>query len=238
MNFSSRSYQKELLDRTDLPFEAIEKNMQELDIINTYLGGHAITISGFKKLLNGKKEISICEIGCGGGDNLLAIRKWCDSKNITLQITGVDINPDCIRVAREKFPDLDAHLVTADFREVEFGNQMPDIIFASLFCHHFTHEELLTVFQWMDRNSGLGWFINDLHRHPIAYHAIRLLTSVFSRSYLVKNDAPLSVLRGFRRTELEKLLSASGFIGYSLVWKWAFRWLMIIKHDGNKIGSI
>jgi len=227
-----------LLDRKDLPFEAIERNMQELDIINTYLGGHAITLSGFRRLLNGKKEISICEIGCGGGDNLVAIRRSCASKNIHLRITGIDINPDCIRVAREKFQDPGIQLLTSDFRDVEFGNQMPDIIFASLFCHHFTHEELLTVFQWMHRNSGLGWFINDLHRHPIAYHAIRLLTTFFSRSYLVKNDAPLSVLRGFRRKELEKLLAASGFVGYTLEWKWAFRWLMIIKHDSKKIGSI
>ena len=233
VNFSSRSYQKELLDRTDLPFDAIDRNMKELDVINTYLGGHALTLSGFKVLLNGKTEISVCEIGCGGGDNLLAIQRWCHSKKIGLKITGIDINPDCIRIAREKFHDPDACLLTSDFQWVEFGDQKPDIIFASLFCHHFTHEELLTVLQWIHRNSGLGWFINDLHRHPIAYHAIRLLTSVFSRSYLVKNDAPLSVLRGFRRIELEKLLRASGFIGYTLQWKWAFRWLIIIKHDSK-----
>ena len=51
-----------------------------------------------------------------------------------------------------------------------------------------------------------GFFINDLHRHPLAYHSIRILTSLFSKSYLVKNDAPLSVLRGFKKKELEDLL--------------------------------
>src|SRR5450631_2777027 len=98
MDLSKRSYQKELLDRDDIPFDEIEKNMQELNFINTWLGGHAITVSGLKQLLrsrlsrnqspldtrgshqpagdtgaSGDKQIpltvSICEIGAGGGDN-------------------------------------------------------------------------------------------------------------------------------------------------------------------------
>jgi len=44
LNWKERSYQKELLDRDDLPFEAIRQNMEELNIINTKLGGHAITL--------------------------------------------------------------------------------------------------------------------------------------------------------------------------------------------------
>ena len=46
-----RSYQKELLDCDDIPFEDIKKNMQELNFINTWLGGHSITIKGLQKLV-------------------------------------------------------------------------------------------------------------------------------------------------------------------------------------------
>ncbi|HXB43788.1 MAG TPA: hypothetical protein VNV85_07015, partial [Puia sp.] len=70
MDFSARSYNTELLDRDDIPFSDIEQNMRELNIINTWLGGHRITLRGVRKLIGNKKEISICEIGCGGGDNL------------------------------------------------------------------------------------------------------------------------------------------------------------------------
>src|ERR1700685_68370 len=99
MDFSIRSYKKELLDRDDIPFDAIKKNMEELEFINKYLGGHLITLNGFKKLLNDKKEITVCEIGCGGGDNLVAIYKWCKKKNIKVKFIGIDINPDCIAFA-------------------------------------------------------------------------------------------------------------------------------------------
>ncbi len=65
MNFANRSNEKELLDKDDIPFEDIRLNMQELNTVNTYLGGHKVSISGLKKLIGQKKELFICEIGCG-----------------------------------------------------------------------------------------------------------------------------------------------------------------------------
>ncbi|HSC39256.1 MAG TPA: methyltransferase domain-containing protein [Chitinophagaceae bacterium] len=231
MNFSTRSYEKELLDRDDIPFEDIRQNMRELDIINTRLGGHAITLSGFKRLLNGRREVLVCEIGCGGGDNLAAILRWCRKKNITVQLMGIDINPDCVRVASAALSSWGAHLVTSDYKLVNFGSAKPDIIFSSLFCHHFTDEQLTEMLQWMDKNARLGFFINDLHRHFLAYYSIKWITALFSKSYLVKNDAPLSVRRGFVRSEWKALLHRAGIARGTLRWRWAFRWLLVVNKN-------
>lgn len=228
MDFSSRSYEKELLDRNDIPFEAIERNMHELDIINTYLGGHSITIDGLRHLVGTRNEISICEIGCGGGDNLLALQKWCAKKNIAVKSMGIDINPDCIQAARTKAENEDSVFVVSDYKEFEFERK-PDIIFSSLFCHHFTNDELIMMVRWMESNAKIGFFINDLHRHALAYHSIKILTGIFSKSYLVKNDAPLSVRRSFVRKDWEEIFKAAGVSSYSIEWKWAFRWLIVSK---------
>jgi len=225
-DFSKRSYEKELLDRADIPFVDIERNMRELDIINTWLGGHAISIKGLRGLVGSRQRISICEIGCGGGDNLRVLSRWCKKRGIEAAVTGIDNNVHCITVAKERWEDGNARWICSDYRNVRFVEGKPDIVFSSLFCHHFTDEELVDMLQWMDRNAGVGWFINDLHRHPLAWLSIRWLTRWFSRSYLVKNDAPLSVLRGFERGEWERLLKAAGRQEYSLKWKWAFRWLV------------
>ncbi|MDB5252932.1 MAG: methyltransferase protein, partial [Flaviaesturariibacter sp.] len=80
--------------------------------------------------------------------------------------------------------------------------------------------------QWLRENCCRGFFINDLHRHPLAYHSIRLLTRAFSRSYLVKNDAPLSVLRGFSRSDWLRVLGRARISPVGIQWKWAFRWLI------------
>lgn len=232
MDFSKRSYQKELLDRDDIPFEDIKRNMQELEFINAHLGGHQITIAGLgifiKKLqLN---ELTICEIGCGGGDNLKAIKKWCDKKKIRVRLIGIDINKECIEFAKENCKGLGGEWIINDYRSVVFDTK-PDIIFSSLFCHHFTDEGVVEILQWMKSSSNKGFFVNDLHRHPLAYYSIKWLTRAFSKSYLVKNDAPLSVMRGFSKKELQQFNKKCSINNALIKWKWAFRWLLIVFND-------
>lgn len=233
-DFSHRSYQLELLDLPDIPFEDIRRNMQELETINRYLGGHRITLSGMKSILSRpfppefplSKKITVCEIGCGGGDNLKAINSWCIKKGIKVYFIGIDINKDCISYARENCRTLEVEWVASDYRKVVFKNK-PDIIFSSLFCHHFSEDVLREQLILMRENASAGFFINDLQRHALAYYSIKWLTRYFSGSYLVKNDAPLSVLRGFSKREWVQLLSQAGMCHGTIQWKWAFRWLIV-----------
>ena len=90
----NRSYKKELLDNDDIPFADIKQNMSELNTINTLLGGHKISIDGIKKLVKTvgiKETITICEIGCGGGDNIKAIDNWCLNNKIKVIYTIIKI---------------------------------------------------------------------------------------------------------------------------------------------------
>ena len=229
MNFAKRSYQKELLDEPGIPFADIKRNMQELEFINSFLGGHRITLNGFRRLLGARREIHVCEIGCGGGDNLKAVWRWCVQKGIRVRLTGIDINAECIQYAQENCNGIqDLQLVVSDYKQVSFAEEKPDIIFSSLFCHHLTNEELAGMTGWCQSNSGTGYFVNDLHRHPVAFYSIKWLTRLFSRSYLVKHDAPLSVLRGFRKEDLIHLTRPD--LETSVSWQWAFRWLVISRH--------
>src|SRR5678815_3289514 len=124
MDFSKRSYQKELLDRDDIPFDDIRRNMQELDFINRTLGGHKITLVGFnamikkikKDVTRNNKNVSILEIGCGGGDNLRVIKNYCEKKNIVVELSGVDINPHCIEYARSRKENKGIEFITSDYK--------------------------------------------------------------------------------------------------------------------------
>lgn len=230
INLSTRSAKKELLDSDNIPFADIKQNMKELNTVNTLLGGHAITLQGIEKIYGkpSKQQITICEIGCGGGDNLSAIAKWCRKKNIDANFIGIDIKKECIEFAKQQYPELNVIWLTNDYATVEFPAR-PAIIFSSLFCHHFTNDEMVKMLQWMQHNSSKGFFINDLQRHPLAYYSIKWLTRLFSRSYLVKNDAPLSVARSFKRKEWIELFEKAGIGHYSIEWKWAFRYLVVCK---------
>jgi hypothetical protein len=121
-----------------------------------------------------------------------------------------------------------SHWIVSDYAAVLFDSK-PDIIFSSLFCHHFTDEQLVSQLTWMHQHSTVGFFINDLHRNWLALRSISILTKLFSRSYLVKNDAPLSVARGFLKKEWEAIAQLAG-IDVEVKWQWAFRHLLIARH--------
>lgn len=236
--FSQRSSQLELLDAPNIPFADIRQNMRELDTINTLLGGHRISLKGLEALLRGREKsqpFSLLEIGCGDGNNLRVIKKWAATRGYNLQLAGVDYNPSCIAYAQQVPENSGITFYCSDYQQVPLQIK-PHFIFASLFCHHFTSEELVLQLRWMQQFAALGFFINDLHRHPVAYHSIRLLTQLFSKSYLVKNDAPLSVLRGFTKRELQALLQRAGITEVYVKWMWAFRWLVIAQHN-DKIST-
>ena len=205
LSFHSRSNQKELLDRDDIPFSDIKRNMEELEFINKRLGGHEITLDGIAAILRERfsfnEPIRITEIGCGGGDNLKAIAKWARKNRVPVELTGIDINHECISYAKSQSKTI--QYICSDFRDVLF-NPAPHILFSSLFCHHFTDTEIISMLTWMKRNSRLGFFINDLHRSSMAYYLIKTLTRLFSKSYLVKNDAPISVSRGFIKKDWQR----------------------------------
>jgi 2-polyprenyl-3-methyl-5-hydroxy-6-metoxy-1,4-benzoquinol methylase len=229
MDFTQRSYKKELLDGTNIHFADIRKNMQELNTINHLLGGHKITIRGVKKIINKIKskpeEYHIVEIGCGGGDNLRVVKKWAEQNSIIASFTGIDINKECIVFAQTQSQNKGIHFICSDYKDVHF-KQKPHLIFSSLFCHHFTNEELVQMLQWKYTNSLHGFFINDLQRHPVAYSSIKILTRIFSKSYLVKNDAPLSVTRGFSEKDWVNIFKEANLLQYQCQWQWAFRWLV------------
>jgi len=174
--------------------------------------------------------LRIYEIGSGGGDNLRAVSRFLNKNRIYHSLGGVDLKEDCVRFA-ENFETLNTAVTyeIADYQMATFPNGQPHIIFNSLFCHHFKDDDLVKMLQWMHKNSEIGFIIADLHRHPLAYYSIKWLTALFSKSYLVKNDAPLSVLRGFSRNELEILLEKAGIKKYKIKWKWAFRWLILVE---------
>ncbi len=236
MSFKYRNNTPELLDADNIPYSEMHLNLAELDTINTLLGGHNITKKGLQHFLNKYKDwdrpIVIAEIGCGGGDNLSAIRKVLLESGIKYRLIGIDIKPECTMYAARKVRDLDTVWICCDYRQTKWPDDIkPDVIFSSLFCHHFTNAQLNGQLIWLETNSKLGFFINDLQRHPVAYYSIKLLTSIFSSSKYVKNDGPLSVKRAFTKPEWKILLQKAGIPAYLLSHEWAFRYLVCVNHD-------
>ncbi len=231
---TKRSYEAELLDADTIPQALLFQNLRELDIVNHYLGGHTITFAGLKKILSKttldtkNKTIHIADIGCGSGDTLLEIAKWAKKRNISVKLTGVDLKSDVIIYAKKHCAEFNnIQFIETDYRLLaEYLAEMPDIFLCSLFCHHLTEKQLQPLLQFMYEKSSMGFIINDLQRNFFAYYGIKILTNIFNGSSLVRNDAPLSVWRGFHKQELTNILTQANCINFEVEWKWAFRYLI------------
>lgn len=216
------------MDNFSLNPDVIYPILSELEIINRMLGGYQVFFDAFKKLKL-KDEMLISDWGCGGGDSLRRIAEWVRKKDLDLELIGIDATEAAIAYAEKKaIPYPEISFITADIFSKAVKPQQFDIVISSLFTHHFENESWIKLVQRMTACARYAVVINDLHRHWFAYHSIAVLTRFFSRSPMVKHDAKLSVLRGFARKELEKLLDRAGISNYSIKWIWAFRWQVII----------
>ncbi len=229
--FEKRAYEEELMDDLDSGGEIIDQTLRELETINRLLGGNHVTINGLEKLLQNHikaEPIVIADLGCGGGDIMMLIAKWARKTGHKIELKGYDANANIVDYANKNcagYPEISCY--TEDIFSEGFKANRFDIVICTLFTHHFKDDQLISIFHQFKTQAKIGVVINDLHRHWLAFGSIKLLTQLFSKSAMVKYDAPLSVRRAFRKNELQKIMKSAEIKDFSLKWMWAFRWQLI-----------
>jgi len=207
--FLKRSYQNEMMDDFSIVDERIDTALSELMLVNKFLGGAGTSVTGFKILFNGGKitDLRVLDIGAGGSDIFYTLNKrickMLKDGSVTEPLFGDALHPP-------------------------IKSKSVDVVHSSLLLHHFSEEDIKTIICSSLAIADYGIIINDLRRSVLALIGIKLLTILFSKSVLVKNDAPLSVKRGFLKSELKNLLMDMGIKNYKIKRKWAFRWLIVI----------
>ena len=238
-DFSTRSIGVEIMDDLECSGEVLHQTLRELEFINKWLGGNRITLDALEQLCltAPKGEITIADLGCGGGEMLRLIDAWGKKKNLQLKLIGLDANPNVIAFAKKNTADYPhIYFETVNIFSSEFLQQEYDVVIGTLFFHHFRDAELKSFFRKLGTRVRLGYIINDIHRHWLAFYSIKILTRIFSRSAMVRYDAPLSVLRAFKRQELTSILNhaclpdrQAGAAQVAIRWRWAFRWQVVVR---------
>lgn len=214
-------YEPELMDDFSIRDSRIDDALKELKIINNYLGGVSTTVSALKyftrdKLLN----LKIIDVGSGSSDNLIIAKNTYPN----LQILSVDKNISVLNYSKNSLQKINS-----DAYHLPFKDECCDIVHIALFLHHFNEDQIKKLLNEFLRICKKGIIINDLQRSLLALAGIKLLTILFSKSVLVKNDAPVSVKRSFNKSEIINFLRKSGISNYIIKYKWAFRWMVVIK---------
>jgi ubiquinone/menaquinone biosynthesis C-methylase UbiE len=195
VSFTRRAHIAEMMDDLSRPELEFASAYRELEIINRWLGG----VRAIERFLPRDSNLLILDVAAGACDVGEALLQ-----RMPLRIVALDLNARGLRLARNAWP------VVGDALELPFRDGTFDVVMASLFFHHLSDADCVRVLAQMWRLAKRRVLVNDLHRHAVAYWSIRALTAAFSKSSMVRHDAPVSVRRAFRPAELLELAKAAG----------------------------
>ena len=234
-SFAVRTDEDEQMDDFSIDDERLTDALQQLRIVNQYLSGYSTTMSILKPYLRSRTQTRILDGGTGIADFPEHIVRWADRHlpEHQLEVVAIDANPVTVAYAQRTLKArLPSHLAarirveTADALALPYADRSFDIAIGAMFLHHFAHDRATEIVRSMQRVSRDGISINDLHRHPLAYYGIYALTHLLPAAPMVRNDAPISVLRGFQYPELVSIAQAANLPNFSIQWRFPFRWLL------------
>ncbi|NVD44259.1 methyltransferase domain-containing protein [Altererythrobacter sp. HHU K3-1] len=219
---ASRTIAEELMDDPALDPQVYEAVLTDLARVNRVTMAARPTLAFLKRAVGGKRSFRLLDVGFGNGDMLRAIAQWSAVRGIAADLVGVDLNEKSCEVARKATSALlPITYRTGDYAELA-GHRF-DCVVSSLVAHHMTRKQLVTFLQFMDQEASAGWFVNDLHRHGVAYTGYPLLAAVMGAHPIVKHDGKLSIARSYRAGEWPPLLTEAGVHGARVFRAFPFR---------------
>lgn len=220
----TRSTQSEWMDTETVTPEDFAACLSDLAAVNTVTLARLPTLAFMRRAARRTqgRPLRVLDVGCGEGDMLRRLHRWGARAGIALDLVGLDRNAQGIQAARAATPaSTQIQYREADIFDPDLGQF--DVILSALFTHHLSGPEIIRFIHVMEANAQTGWFINDLHRHPIARHGFRALSAAANWHRFVQHDGPISVERAFTRADWQRLLHDAG-VKASIRWHPPFRY--------------
>lgn len=199
-------------------------NLRDLERINRWFGGAALSIRALRALILaarrgssaqafGPRPVRVLDVGTGAADIPLAMVRaagpWRE-----VRVTAVDSRPEILDAARALHPGLATEarveLAIGDGRSLPYPDGAFDVAHASLVLHHLEPDEAVQLLRELARVAGMGVIVNDLGRGMLAWMGAWLVLHAITRNPYTLHDGPLSVRRAYTRSEARELLAAAG----------------------------
>ena len=214
IDFSRRNSLSELMDAEDTDFQTFRACLVDLTKVNRLTFAYRPTLDFFKQLtlvggLPWDRKVSVVDIGSGSGDMLRKVDRWAAARAYKLDLVGVDLNPwSAVTAQQLTNPRRRIRFVTENIFDYRPSTPI-DIVISSLFTHHLDDTSIVEFLRWMETNARIGWFINDLHRHPVAYHLFKHASRTLGFHHFVQHDGPVSIARAFSPSDWQNLLQTA-----------------------------
>jgi 2-polyprenyl-3-methyl-5-hydroxy-6-metoxy-1,4-benzoquinol methylase len=199
----------ELMDDPALDVVTYHDVLADLAKVNRFTWAYRPTLAFLGRAVRGRKRLRLLDVGFGDGDMLRRIARWAARRGLAADLTGIDLNARSKAAAEAKRSvGAPIRFLTGDYASL--AGEGFDCVISSLVAHHMTEDQLVTFLHFMEREAAAGWFVNDLHRHRVAYDTWPLLASAMGWHRIVRLDGHTSIARSFRPAEWRALLAREG----------------------------
>ena len=234
--FRQRSLEPENLDKGTYTPEEYEGCLVELRRINEWLGdADALRDSLLQEIARGNlKSFSVLDVGAGSGELLRVAATWSRETNRHASLVGLELNERSARAILDESADFsEISSVRANGFQLPFRDGAFDFAIQSLTLHHFDDAGAVKILREMARVAARGIFVIDLHRNPVAYFFYTTLGRLFLHNRLIREDGALSILKSWKREELEDLGRKAGLINVNVAEHFPARLILSAVTNGK-----
>ena len=208
-SFKYRSHRLERLDTGEYTPAEYARWQREMRVINRFLGDtRALRLALHDELDDvGKGTISILDVGAGSGELLYAAGRASNAKAPFL--VGAELNAAAASSIAARRAEINLVAVQCNALALPFAADSFDFVISSLFLHHLSDEQAVTLLQEMSRVARRKFIVIDLHRHAAAYYLYKTFGRIVLQRFTIE-DGSLSIKRSFRPRELRELAAKAG----------------------------
>jgi 2-polyprenyl-3-methyl-5-hydroxy-6-metoxy-1,4-benzoquinol methylase len=234
----------ELMDDPNLDPHEHQKALAGLRRINLFCGTGRILANHIQAVADrsGWRQISVLDLGCGSGDIAIELALRLQS-NLDVTVTGWDMSATAIETANERmlahrlrpvlsrrlseivnFEQRNALETIATFRSDTVSKKF-DIVYCTLFMHHFSEPLSIELLRAMKQLSKGFVVVDDLNRTYLGWVLATVGCHLLSRSKVVHFDGPQSVRAAYTPAELLALAEKAGLNDAEIKRHWPQRFL-------------
>lgn len=216
---SRRERIPEMMDDPGLDPLEHRRALAGLARLNRFSGSTAVLWKPLKQFAceNPGRPIRVLDVATGSGDVPIGLWRRAKAVGIPLIIEGCDISPTALNAATDQAADTGAP--ARFFHHDAIREPLPtgfDIVTSSLFLHHLSSDDALSLLRRMAEAAGSLVLVNDLARSRFNYLSVWFACHALSRSRVVRYDGPASVRSAFSPREALALAREAGLPGSSV----------------------
>ncbi|QDU19540.1 methyltransferase domain-containing protein [Urbifossiella limnaea] len=167
--------------------------------------------------------LRVLDVATGSGDVPRALAAKAVRAGLPVEVAGCDISATAIDAAKQAAPGLTffVHDVLRDPLPAGF-----DVVTCSLFLHHLSDDDAVTLLRRIAAAAGRRVLVNDLARSRFNYVSVWAASRLLTRSAVVRFDGPASVRSAFTAAEAAGLAARAGLTGAAVRGRFPCRFLL------------